>query len=112
MKNFCGGVLSDILSRNQFNQKLKLMVEAPGYVIYSNTPLTRDPIGLEVWMRIGAEYSTLNEGWLRFEPVTSYVMVDAPGYVIYSNINIDIKLYIVLNFVKYILLYMYNLCLY
>ena len=26
------------MSRNQFNQKLKLMVEAPEYVIYSNTP--------------------------------------------------------------------------
>ena len=26
----------DTMSRNQFNQKLKLIVEAPGYVIYSN----------------------------------------------------------------------------
>ena len=26
------------LSRNQLNQKLRQMVEAPGYVIYSNTP--------------------------------------------------------------------------
>ena len=46
------------------NQKLKLMVEAPGYVIYSNTPLTRKLIGLEVWMRIGAEYSTLNDEYI------------------------------------------------
>ena len=64
--------------------------------------LTRKPIGLEVWMRIGTEYSTLNERWLRFEPVTSChvgsdtmsknqlnqkfkLMVEAPGYVIYSH---------------------------
>ena len=46
----------------------------PQDMLYTLTrPLTRDPIGLEVWMRIGAEYSTLNEGWLRFEPVTSHV---------------------------------------
>ena len=65
------------LSRNQLNQKLKLMVEAPGYVIYSNTP----PHTRALWARSvdaahallihGAKYSTLNEGWLRFEPVTS-----------------------------------------
>ena len=31
-----------IMSKNQFNQKHKLMIEAPRYVIYSNTaPLTR-----------------------------------------------------------------------
>ena len=74
-------------------------------MLYTLTrPLTRDPIGLEVWMRIGAEYSTLNEGWLRFEPVTSHVgsdtmsrnqlnqklklMIEAPRYVIYSNKSI------------------------
>ena len=27
---------SDTMSRNQFNQKLKLIVKAPGYVIYFN----------------------------------------------------------------------------
>ena len=41
-------------------------------MLYTLTrPLTRDSIGLEVWMRIGAEYYTLNKGWLRFEHVTS-----------------------------------------
>ena len=75
-------------------------------MLYTLTrPPTRDPIGLEVWMRIGAECSTLNEGWLRFEPVTSYhvgsdtmlknqlnqklkLMAESPGYVVYSNKNI------------------------
>ena len=33
--------------------------------------LTPELIGLEVWMRIGVEYFTLNEGLLRFELVTS-----------------------------------------
>ena len=31
---------SDTMSRNQLNQKLKLMVEAPGSVIYSNILIT------------------------------------------------------------------------
>ena len=53
------------VSRNQLNQKLKLMVEAPRYVIYSNTP----PHIRARWA--SAEDSTLNEGWLRFELVTS-----------------------------------------
>ena len=44
------------------------MVDALRYVIvYSSTPLqSLDPIGLEVWMRIGVECSHLNENWLRF----------------------------------------------
>ena len=44
----------------------------PQNILYTLTrPLTREPIGIEVWMRISAEYFTLNEGWLRFETVTS-----------------------------------------
>ena len=64
------------VSRNQLNQKLKLMVEAPGYVIYSNTPphtralWARSVDATHVLLIHGAQYSTLNEGWLRFEPVT------------------------------------------
>ena len=56
------------LSRNQLNQKLKLMIEAPVYVIYSNTP----PHTRALWARsvdatqalliAGTKYSTLNEG--------------------------------------------------
>ena len=48
-----------------------LLVETPKYIIYSYTPPHTRAIGLEVWMRISAEYFTLNEGWLRFETVTS-----------------------------------------
>ena len=44
-------VLPMELSKNQLNQKLKLMIEAPEYVTYSNIPPTREPIGLELWMR-------------------------------------------------------------
>ena len=50
------------MSRNQLNQDM----------LYTLTrPLTREPIELEGWMRIDAEYSSLNEGWLKFELVTS-----------------------------------------
>ena len=58
------------LIRNQLNKKLKLMVETQDMLYTLTCPLTREPIGLEVWIRTCAEYSTLNEGWLRFEPAT------------------------------------------
>ena len=64
------------MSRSQLNQKLKLMVEALRYVIYSNTPhhtralLARSVDATHVLLIHGAKYSTLNEGWLRFKPVT------------------------------------------
>ena len=47
--------------KDQLNQKLKLIVEALGYVIYSNTPPNTRAHWLKVWMHIGAEYSTFNE---------------------------------------------------
>ena len=66
-----------LLSRNQLNQKLKLMVEVSGYVICSNTP----PHSRAIWAKSmdaaqallisSTKYSTLNEGWLTFKPVTS-----------------------------------------
>ena len=66
-----------ILPRNHLNQKFKLMIEAPRYVIYSNKP----PHTRVLWARSvdatqnllipSAKYSILNEGWLKFEPVTS-----------------------------------------
>ena len=41
-------------------------------MLYTLTRLIiQELIGLKVWIRIGAEYSTLNEGLLRFKPVTS-----------------------------------------
>ena len=44
----------------------------PQDMLYTLTrSLTREPIGLEVWMRTGDEYSTLNERCLRYESVTS-----------------------------------------
>ena len=41
---------SDTMSKDQINQKLKLMVEAPRIDLYSITPLTQEPFGIEVWM--------------------------------------------------------------
>ena len=61
---------SDTMSRNQLNQKLKLMVEAPGYVIYSNTPphtralWTRSVDATQALLIAGTKYSTLNERWV------------------------------------------------
>ena len=46
------------------------MVEYHAMLYTLTIPLTREPIGLEVWIRIGAKYSTLYEGWLRFKLVT------------------------------------------
>ena len=41
-------------------------------MLYTLTlPLTRDPIRLEVWIRINAEYSTLMRGGSDSKPVTS-----------------------------------------
>ena len=63
------------LSRNKLNKKFKLMVKAPGYVIYSNMPphtralWTRSVDATQAFFILGAEYSTLNEGWLRFKPL-------------------------------------------
>ena len=39
------------LSKDQLNQKLMLMVRVLGIVSYSFRPLTRELIGLEVWMQ-------------------------------------------------------------
>ena len=59
------------MSKNNSTKRLSWWLR-PQDILYTLTrPLTREPIGLEVWMRIGAEYSNLNEGWLRFKPVTS-----------------------------------------
>ena len=65
------------MSRNHLDQKLKLVVEAPRYFIYFNMP----PHKRTLWVRSmdaaqalvipDAKYSTLNEGYLRFKPVTS-----------------------------------------
>ena len=75
-------------------------------------PLTQEFTGVEVWMRICAEYFTLNEEWLKFELVTSChvgfnimsknhfneklkLMVEAEGYILYSkrlNYNFQLNL--------------------
>ena len=39
------------LSNNQLNEQLKLMVETPKYVIYSNMPPYTRVVGLEVWIQ-------------------------------------------------------------
>ena len=100
-----------LISRNQFNQKFKLMVEAPEYVIYSNTRTytrahwTRSVDAAHDLLIHGAKYSTFNERWLRFEFVISYhvgsdtisrnqlnqrlkLIVKALKYVTYSNIKL------------------------
>ena len=85
------------------------MAEAPGYALYSYTP----PHTRALWARSvdaaqsfpipGVKYYTLNERWLKFEPVTSchvgsdtmswnqlsqklILMVEASRYIIYSYI--------------------------
>ena len=51
------------------------MVVASEYVIYSNTPSHTRALwakivdATHVFLIYGAKYFTLNEGWLRFEPV-------------------------------------------
>ena len=53
-----------------------LMIEGSRYVIYSNTPShtralwARSVDAIHVLFVHDTKYSTLNEGWLRFEPVT------------------------------------------
>ena len=54
------------------------MVKDIEYIIHSNTPLHTRALRLEVWIQYVqilltpyAEYFTLNEGWMRFELVTS-----------------------------------------
>ena len=103
------------MSRNQFNQKLNLMVEVPGYVIYFNTPpytralCARSVDAAQVLLIPRAKYSTLNEGiieirtrdllshWLLipcqiFDTMLKNqlnqkfkLMVEASRYVIYSS---------------------------
>ena len=53
------------------------MVEGLGYVIYFNTPphtrslRARTIDATQALLIPGTKYSTLNEEWLRYEPVTS-----------------------------------------
>ena len=60
----------DTLSRKQFNQKLKLMVEVP--ILTHMRALWAKSVDAAYTLFIhSVKYSTLNEGWLRFELVTS-----------------------------------------
>ena len=55
--------------RNRLDQKLKPMVEAPQYVIFSYMTVRRADASLALLL-LDAEYSTLNEEWLGFKLVT------------------------------------------
>ena len=107
--NYLLAALLRLLSKNQLNQKFKLMVKTSDmwYILTCTLTPSREPWAKSVdatqtLLIRGAKYSTLNEGWLRFEPMTSChagsdtmsrsqlnqkfkLMVDVSKYVIYSN---------------------------
>ena len=74
--------------KEPLNQKLKLMVGVPGYVIYLTRPLTLEPVEVKVWMGIGIEYSTFYEGWLTFEYLLSrWVLIPCQGIISTKNLS-------------------------